>query len=106
MSQQPASTRAASTRLNNSDRAADKRQHQGFQQEREAVGKWTRARLGSTQLPTYFVGVQEHLDLRKAYEAKMGDKFNLKEYHDKELSYGSPPVRYVRALMLDEPIIK
>jgi len=77
-----------------------------FQQEREAAGKWTRARLGSTQLPTYFVGVQEHLDLRKAYEAKMGDKFNLKEYHDKELSFGSPPVRYVRALMLDEPIIK
>jgi uncharacterized protein (DUF885 family) len=77
-----------------------------FQQEREAAGKWTRARLGSTQLPTYFVGVQEHLDLRKAYEAKMGAKFNLKEYHDKELSYGSPPVRYVRALMLDEAIIK
>jgi len=77
-----------------------------FQQEREAAGKWTRARLGSTQLPTYFVGVQEHLDLRKAYEEKMGANFNLKAYHDKELSYGSPPVRYVRALMLDEPIIK
>ena len=77
-----------------------------FQQEREAAGKWTRARLGSTQLPTYFVGVQEHLDLRKAYEAKMGDQFNLKAYHDKELSFGSPPVRYVRALMLDEPIIR
>jgi uncharacterized protein (DUF885 family) len=77
-----------------------------FQQEREAAGKWTRARLGSTQLPTYFVGVQEHLDLRKAYETKMGDKFNLKAYHDQELSYGSPPVRYVRALMLDEPIVK
>lgn len=76
-----------------------------FQQEREAAGKWTRARLDSTQLPTYFVGVQEHLDLRKAYEAKVGAKFNLKQYHDTELSFGSPPVRYVRALMLDEPII-
>jgi uncharacterized protein (DUF885 family) len=77
-----------------------------FQQEREAAGKWTRARLGSTQLPTYFVGVQEHLDLRKAVEAKEGANFNLKRYHDTELSFGSPPVRYVRALMLDEPIIK
>jgi hypothetical protein len=77
-----------------------------FQQEREAAGKWTRARLGSTQLPTYFVGVQEHLDLRKAYQEKVGANFNLKAYHDQELSYGSPPVRYVRALMLDEPIIK
>jgi len=77
-----------------------------FQQEREAAGKWTRARLGSTQLPTYFVGVQEHLDLRKAVEAKEGANFNLKRYHDTELSFGSPPVRYVRALMLGEPIIR
>jgi uncharacterized protein (DUF885 family) len=77
-----------------------------FQQEREAAGKWTRARLGSTQLPTYFVGMQEHMDLRKAVEAKEGANFNLKAYHDKVLSFGSPPVRYVRALMLDEPIIR
>jgi uncharacterized protein (DUF885 family) len=75
-----------------------------FQQEREAAGKWTRARLSSAQLPTYFVGVQEHLDLRKAIEAKEGAAFNLKAYHDKVLSFGSPPVRYVRALMLDQPI--
>ena len=39
-------------------------------------------------------------------EAKLGDKFNLKAYHDKVLSYGAPPVRYVRELMLDEPIIE
>jgi uncharacterized protein (DUF885 family) len=75
-----------------------------FQQEREAAGKWTRARLGSTQLPTYFVGVQEHLDLRKAIEQRDGAAFDLKKYHDTVLSFGSPPVRYVRALMLDQPI--
>jgi uncharacterized protein (DUF885 family) len=75
-----------------------------FQEEREAAGKWDRARLSSTQLPTYFVGVQEHLDLRHAVEQREGDKFNLKAYHDKVLSFGSPSVRYVRSLMLDEPI--
>ena len=28
----------------------------GFQEEREAAGKWVRAQLSSTQLSTYFVG--------------------------------------------------
>jgi uncharacterized protein (DUF885 family) len=51
----------------------------GFQEEREAAGKWVRAQLSSAQLSTYFVGYQEH-------------------------SYGSPPVRLVRALVFDEPI--
>jgi uncharacterized protein (DUF885 family) len=75
-----------------------------FQEEREAAGKWVRAELTSAQLPTYFVGWQEHLDLRKEVEQREGDKFDLKAYHDKVLSFGSPPVRYVRELMLDEPI--
>ncbi len=78
--------------------------HDAFQQESEAAGKWVRAQLSSAQLPTYFVGVQEQFDLRKAMEAKLGDKFNLKAYHDQVLSYGAPPVRYVHELMLDEPI--
>lgn len=77
---------------------------QAFQQEREASGKWVRAQLTSAQLPTYFVGAQEHFDMRKAVEAKLGDKFNAKTYHDQVLSYGAPPVRFVREMMLDEPI--
>jgi uncharacterized protein (DUF885 family) len=77
---------------------------QAFQQESEAAGKWVRAQLTSAQLPTYFVGVQEHFDMRKAVEAKLGDTFNLKAYHDRVLSYGAPPVRFVRQMMLDEAI--
>lgn len=75
-----------------------------FQQEREAAGKWVRAQLTSAQLPTYFVGYSEHLDLRREVEQLEGDKFNLKAYHDKLLSFGSPPVRFARQLMLDQPI--
>lgn len=86
------------------EQAMDLMVRQTFQQEREAAGKWTRAQLTSAQLPTYFVGAQEHFDLRKAMEEKLGDKFKLKAYHDQVLSYGAPPVRYVRELMLDEPI--
>lgn len=78
--------------------------HDAFQQESEAKGKWVRAQLSSAQLPTYFVGVQEHLDLRKAMRQKLGDRFALKAYHDQVLSYGAPPVRFVRELMLDQPI--
>lgn len=76
----------------------------GFQEEREAAGKWTRAQLTSTQLSTYFVGFQEHADMRRAVEAAWGDDFTLRRYHDSALSYGSPPVRFVRLLILDQDI--
>ncbi|HEX3672691.1 MAG TPA: DUF885 domain-containing protein [Rhizomicrobium sp.] len=75
-----------------------------FQQDSEAAGKWIRAELSSCQLPTYFVGLTEHHALRKETETRWGKGFNLKHYHDTVTAYGSPPVRYVRALMFDEPI--
>jgi uncharacterized protein (DUF885 family) len=70
-----------------------------FQQEGEAVAKWKRARLTSAQLSTYFVGATEHLDLRAVDEKKLGKDFDLKKYNDQVISYGSPPVKYVRELM-------
>jgi uncharacterized protein (DUF885 family) len=76
----------------------------GFQEEREAAGKWVRAQLSSTQLSTYFVGYQEHVDMRAAVERAWGDEFTLRRYHDQALSYGSPPVKFVRALILGEEI--
>ena len=76
----------------------------GFQEEREAAGKWVRAQLSSTQLSTYFVGYQEHVDMRRAVERAWGDEFSLRRYHDEALSFGSPPVKFVRALILDEEI--
>ena len=86
------------------EQAMDLMVEQTFQQEREAEGKWVRAQLSSGQLATYFVGAQEHFDTRKAWEQKMGDQFDLKTYHDQVLSYGAPPVRFVRQLMLEQPI--
>ncbi len=70
-----------------------------FQEQGEATLKWKRARLTSAQLSTYFVGVSEHLDLREAAKQKLGKDFNLKKYNDQVISYGSPPVKYVRELM-------
>ena len=76
----------------------------GYQEEREAALKWVRAQLSSTQLSTYFVGYQEHHDMRRAAEEKAGQGFDLRRYHDSVLAHGSPPVQFVRALVLDQPI--
>ena len=79
--------------------AMDLMMKEGYQQEGEAVAKWKRARLTSTQLSTYFVGVTEHLDLRDRAKKKAGASFDQKKYNDQVISYGSPPVKYVRELM-------
>ena len=76
----------------------------GFQEEREAAGKWVRAQLTSAQLSTYFVGYQEHSDMRAEAERRGGTGFDVRKYHDTVLSFGSPPVRFVRALLFEEPI--
>ncbi len=75
-----------------------------FQEEREAAGKWRRAQLSFTQLSTYFVGFQEHLETRAEAERRQAAGFSLKAYHDGVLSFGSPPGRFARQLLLDEPI--
>jgi uncharacterized protein (DUF885 family) len=79
--------------------AMDLMMKETFQQEGEAVAKWKRARLTSAQLSTYFVGATEHLDLRAAEQKKLGKDFDLRKYNDQVISYGSPPVKYVRELM-------
>jgi uncharacterized protein (DUF885 family) len=76
----------------------------GFQEEREAAGKWTRAQLTSAQLSVYFVGALEHLALRAEAEQRAGAAFKLREYHDAVLSFGAPPVRFARQLMFELPI--
>ena len=72
---------------------------EGYQQEGEAVAKWKRARLTSAQLSTYFVGVTEMLEMRASAMQKAQENFDLKSHHDKVLSFGSPPVKYVREMM-------
>ncbi|RKX30723.1 MAG: DUF885 domain-containing protein [Verrucomicrobia bacterium] len=71
----------------------------GFQEEAEAAGKWIRAQLSSTQLSTYYVGNMEVNGLRRAYEKKVGGKFDLKKFHNELLSFGSPAPKYVGELM-------
>ncbi len=76
--------------------------NEAFQQEAEARGKWKRVSVTSVQLCSYFTGFTEIYDLREELKAKQGDQFNLKAFHEKFLSYGSAPVKYIRELMLAE----
>jgi uncharacterized protein (DUF885 family) len=71
--------------------------NEAFQEEGEALGKWKRAQLTSSQLSTYFYGFSQFMKMRKIAE-KQKD-FKERTYHDKVLSYGSPPMRHIRALM-------
>lgn len=76
-----------------------------FQQEREAAGKWVRASLGSTQLLSYFTGFAEHMAMREEAKQRWGAGFDLKTYNDRVLAHGSPPAKYVRAMLFDLPIV-
>jgi uncharacterized protein (DUF885 family) len=79
--------------------AVDYMMNEGFQEEGEAVGKWKRAQLSSTQLSTYYVGSVEVNDIRKAYEAKNKGKIDMLKMHDAMLSFGSPAPKYVKEMM-------
>ncbi|CUU01943.1 Uncharacterized conserved protein, DUF885 familyt [Candidatus Thermokryptus mobilis] len=73
---------------------------EGFQERAEAEGKWRRACLTSAQLSSYFTGFQEIMKLREEYMKLKGEKFNIKEFNEKLLSHGSPPVKYLREILL------
>ena len=75
-----------------------------FQQEREAAGKWVRANLSSVQLLSYFTGYEEHMALRREAMQRWGNDYDERRYNDAVLSHGSPPVKFVRALMFGLPV--
>ncbi len=75
---------------------------EAFQQQTEAENKWRRIQLTQVQLTSYFTGYTEIYEFREELKKKLGDKFNLKEFHEKFLSYGSSPVKDIRQLMLKE----
>lgn len=76
--------------------------NEAFQEKAEAEGKWRRATLTQVQLCSYFTGYTEIYNFREELKKKQGDKFNLKQFHEKFLSYGSAPVSEIRRLMLAE----
>jgi uncharacterized protein (DUF885 family) len=96
----------------------------GFQEPDEARAKWLRARITSTQLCTYYLGSAEMWDLdiaarRRAAEQAgaapdavpaqriaggLGDTpgFDRRAHLEAVISHGTPPVKWVRRILLDE----
>ncbi len=72
---------------------------EAFQSEAEAVNKWRRATVSQVQLTSYFDGYSEITALRDEEKARLGSKFNLRDFNNQFLSYGSAPVKYIRELL-------
>jgi len=71
-----------------------------FQTQAEADGKLLRAKLSSTQLPTYFLGNRQWWELRKKYQAAKGSAFNLEDFHNRALDQGPLPIEYLEKIIL------
>ena len=71
-----------------------------FQTRAEAEGKLQRAKLSSTQLPTYYVGTSEWWRLRRAYQSAKGKDFTLADFHDRALDQGALPVPWLGNILL------
>ncbi len=72
----------------------------GFQEQTEAKLKLRRAKVTTTQLSTYFVGLTELDDLYQDVKQRMGDRFVLREFTDRLASYGALPPKMLREQML------
>ena len=93
---------------------------EGFQEEQEARAKWNRARLTSTQLPTYFIGSTEVWDLEREARQRaaravghlaplseprvvgdLGDMpgFSYPDHLAAVLAHGTPPIHVLRRIL-------
>ena len=71
-----------------------------FQTTAQAEEKYHRATVSQVQLCSYYTGSSAIHALREAYKNKMGNQYSLKDFHEKFLSFGSSPVKYIRERML------
>ena len=82
------------------EQAIDLMTKDAFQTQAEADGKLQRAKLSSTQLPTYYVGLREWLEVRKAYQVKAGSNFDMLKFHDLVLDQGPLPVPVIGKIVM------
>ena len=73
-----------------------------FQTQAEAEGKLQRAKLSSTQLPTYFVGTRLWWAFRNKYQKAAGAGFDMLKFHDSVLAQGPLPVPEIEKLVMPD----
>ena len=71
----------------------------GFQERSEATEKWSRARLSSTQLCSYFLGAAEMTELEREARRRAGDAFEWRPFLESVLSHGTPPMPVIRDIL-------
>lgn len=74
--------------------------NEAFQEEAQVEEKYHRATVSQVQLCSYFAGSTAIRDLRNAYENKKGNAYSIKDFHERFLSYGSAPVKYISEMMM------
>lgn len=74
--------------------------NEAFQEDAQVEEKYYRATVSQVQLCSYFTGATDIVALRDEYKAKKGSAYTLKDFHEKFLSYGAAPVKFIRTLML------
>jgi len=81
------------------DQAMELMEKQTFQEHEEAVAKLQRAKLSSTQLPTYFTGWRDWLRVRELVKQTQGSAFTLHDFHDRALKEGGVPLPVLARLL-------
>jgi uncharacterized protein (DUF885 family) len=74
---------------------------EGYMEKANAERETKRGTKDATYM-VYTLGKLKILALREDYKKKMGDKYTLKDFHDRFLRCGFPPLKIVRAEMLAE----
>jgi uncharacterized protein (DUF885 family) len=71
-----------------------------YQEREEATAKLQRAQLSSTQLPTYYAGLEGWLDVRERYKQAKGSAFTLRDFHDRALKESAVPLPELQKLLV------
>jgi uncharacterized protein (DUF885 family) len=74
---------------------------EGYQARTNAEREARRGTLDPTYL-VYTLGKNEILRLREEWRRQLGDSFRIGDFHDRLLSYGTPPVKILRMAMLGD----
>jgi len=74
---------------------------EGFQEQTAAQLHWNYLVLHPVIASTAFVGKEQILALRDAFEQANERDYSLLEFHKRFLSYGAPPIKYLRQILLE-----
>ncbi|HSD88713.1 MAG TPA: DUF885 domain-containing protein, partial [Kofleriaceae bacterium] len=74
---------------------------EGFQDKAVAERKLLRAKLDSTQLVQYFLGLSEIEELERDHRKQVGAKFTQRAFDEALIGHGSVAVRFLRRYLLD-----